>query len=85
MRVAVSGQVELGGHSWQMNGLEVRSRIWTQTAGHSTLHTCVVGSPIDCAATVPTTSPGAAIAFMNLGRGAGEREAVRAGNRWQAW
>lgn len=28
--------------------------------------TCVVGSPMDCAATVPTTSPGAAMAFMKL-------------------
>ena len=39
------------------------------TAGTaSCTHTCVVGSPIDCAATVPTTSPGAAMAFMNLER-----------------
>lgn len=40
-------------------------------------HTCVVGSPMDCAATVPTTSPGAAMAFMNLGRGRQHRYEVR--------
>lgn len=35
---------------------------------HCALLTCVVGSPMDCAATVPTTSPGAARAFMKLRR-----------------
>ena len=62
-----------------MIGREYGKNSGSSSSGSSP--TCVVGSPIDCAATVPTTSPGAAMAFMNLrisgagGRAAGGRQA----------